>query len=376
MDYLVQFQLNVFAFAILIILYIIVKMRSKVETFSKKLLVLIMVTSAIAMTLEPATWIFDGMLFPGAYLLEYGSNFFLFLVGPVLGGFMLSYVDYHIFKDPKRIYKKGYYQHLSVLTFFVLLINMIYPLYFDVDAATNSYSSGAFKEVHYVVLASFYIYMIYFLFKNRKKTSSYVVNIFVGFFSLPIVGMIVQMFDSKLYFSWTSGVLGILVAYVFLESTSTEEDFLTKLYNRRSTEVYMKHLKEAEKPFGIMLMDLNYFKEINDEHGHHKGDQILIGFANVLRKSFEQKGLIARLGGDEFIIIFEGEHINPDHVAEEIARQLIKQNDPILKSLSFSYGYEFYQQNKTLNDLYMTADEKMYKDKHASKMMQEQGKMI
>lgn len=376
MDYLVQFQLNVFAFAILIILYIIVKMRSKVETFSKKLLILIMITSAIAMILEPATWIFDGMLFPGAYFLEYSSNFFLFLVGPVLGGFMLSYVDYHIFKDPKRIYKKGYYQHLSVMTFFVLVINLFYPVYFDVDTATNSYSSGAFKEVHYVVLASFYIYMIYFLFKNRKKTSSYVVNIFLGFFALPIVGMVVQMFDSKLYFSWTSGVLGILVAYIFLESTSTEEDFLTKLYNRWSTEVYMKHLKEAEKTFGIMLMDLNYFKEINDEHGHHKGDQVLIGFANILKKSFQQKGLIARLGGDEFIIIFEGEHINPDQIAEDIHSQLKKQSDPILQSLRFSYGYELYQQHQSLNEMYMTADEKMYQHKHTSKMMHGQGKMI
>ncbi|WP_404408280.1 GGDEF domain-containing protein [Jeotgalibacillus malaysiensis] len=376
MDYLVQFQLNVFAFAILIILYIIVKMRSKVETFSKKLLILIMITSAIAMILEPATWIFDGMLFPGAYLLEYSTNFFLFLVGPVLGGLMLSYVDYHIFKDPKRIYKKGYYQHLSVITFLVLLVNMVYPIYFDVDAATNSYSSGVFKEIHYVVLASFYIYMIYFLFKNRKKTSSYIVNIFLGFFSLPIIGMVIQMVDSKLYFSWTSGVLGILVAYIFLESTSTEEDFLTKLYNRRSTEVYMKHLKEAEKTFGIMLMDLNYFKEINDEHGHHKGDQVLVGFANILKKSFQQKGLIARLGGDEFIIIFEGGHIKPDQIAQEIRRQLKKQHDPILTSLSFSYGYELYEHHQSLNDMYMTADEKMYKDKHASKMIQEQGKMI
>ncbi|MDZ5713467.1 GGDEF domain-containing protein [Jeotgalibacillus haloalkalitolerans] len=376
MDYLVQFQLNVFAFAILIILYIIVKMRSKVETFSKKLLISIMITSAIAMTLEPATWIFDGMLFPGAYFLEYSTNFFLFLVGPVLGGLMLSYVDYHIFKDPKRIIKKGYYQHLSVLTFFVLLVNMVYPLYFDVDPVSNSYSSGAFKEVHYVVLASFYLYMIYFLLKNRKNTSSYVINIFMGFFALPIFGMVIQMFDSKLYFSWTSGVLGILVAYIFLESTTAEEDFLTKLYNRHSYETYLKHLKETDKPFGIMLMDLNYFKEINDEHGHQKGDQVLVGFANVLRKSFQQKGLIARLGGDEFIIIIEGDHIKPDLIAAEIDRQLSKQEDPVLKHLHFSYGYEMYQQHMTLNEMYMTADEKMYQYKRSSKLMQGQGKMI
>ncbi|MFB1083162.1 GGDEF domain-containing protein [Jeotgalibacillus sp. JSM ZJ347] len=376
MDYLVQFQLNVFAFAILIILYIIVKMRSKVETFSKKLLILIMITSAVAMALEPATWIFDGMLFPGAYFLEYSTNFLLFLIGPVLGGFMLSYVEYHIFKDPKRIIKKGYYQHLSVLTFFVLLVNMMYPLYFDVDPVSNSYSSGAFKDIHYVVLASFYIYMMYFLLKNRKNTNSYVINIFLGFFALPIFGMVIQMFDSKLYFSWTSGVLGILVAYIFLESTTTEEDFLTKLYNRHSSEVYLKHLKEVEKPFGIMLMDLNNFKDINDEYGHQKGDQVLIGFANVLRKAFQQKGLIARIGGDEFIIIFEGEYMKPDQIAADIDLHLNKLEDPVLKQLSFSYGFEMYQQQFTLKEMYMAADEKMYRYKREFKSMKDKEQLM
>ncbi|TFD97125.1 GGDEF domain-containing protein [Jeotgalibacillus salarius] len=374
MEYLVQFQINIFAFAVLAILYTIVKMRSKIETFSKKLLKIIMVTSAIAMILEPLTWIFDGMLFTGAYFLEYSTNFLLFLVGPVLGGFMLSYVDYHIFKDPKRVYKKGFYQHLSVFTFLILVINMFYPLYFQVNSSTNSYSSGDFKDVHYIVLASLYIYMNYFLIKNRKETRPYVVNIFIGFFLLPIVGMVIQMFDSKLYFSWTASVLGILVAYIFLESTTAEEDFLTKLYNRHSFEIYQKHLIEAGKPFGIMLIDLNFFKEINDHYGHRRGDQVLIGFAEVLKKGFDQKGLIARLGGDEFIIIYEGDQVNPDQIADKIGHLLKKHEDPIIREMSFSYGCEFYSQNMSVDQMYTTADEKMYQDKRASKT-HEQGNM-
>ncbi|KIL50705.1 diguanylate cyclase domain protein [Jeotgalibacillus alimentarius] len=376
MDYLVQFQLNVFALVALVILYAIIKMRSKIETFSKKMLKALMLTSGIAMILEPLTWIFDGMLFPGAYFLEYSTNFFLFLIGPVLGGLMLSYVDYHIFKDPKRIYKKGFYQHLSVLTFAVLIVNLAYPVYFQVDPLSNKFSSGDFKDIHYVVLASLYLYMIFFLLKNHKKTHTYIINIFIGFFTLPIVGMIVQLFDSKLYFSWTSGVLAILVAYIFLESTTAEEDFLTKLYNRHSYEVYQKHLIEAGKPFGIMLIDLNYFKEINDEHGHQRGDQVLIGFSQTLKKSFDQKGLIARLGGDEFIIVFEGGQKNPDEIAGKIDRLLRKHEDPLIKQLSFSYGCEFYHHHQSADQMYTTADEKMYQYKRTSKSMQQQSEMI
>ncbi len=367
MDYLVQFQINVFAMMILIVLYIIIKKKSKVKSFGKRLLKIVMIATAIAIIVEPLTWIFDGMQFFGAFFLEYSTNFVLFLIGPVLGGLMLSYVDYHIFKDPKRIYKKGFYQYLSIFTFFLLIFNLFYPIYFEIHPVRNSFSSGDFKELHYLVLASLYIYMIFFVIKNKNKLQLYVLTIFLVFFMLPIIGMIVQLFDSKLHFSWTSIVLGILVTYIFLESTSTEEDFLTKLYNRQSYDLYLQHLLESETPFGIILIDLNDFKIINDTYGHHQGDQMLIAFAKTLKKVFPKKALVSRLGGDEFIVVIESKETNVDHYIAKINHILEKNEDELIRKMTFSYGYQPYTERMTVDELYTTVDKKMYQYKKSAR---------
>ncbi|QKS73136.1 GGDEF domain-containing protein [Paenalkalicoccus suaedae] len=366
MEYVVQFQLNIYALLILGVLHIIMLFRSKVASYSKRLLQIIMAVCALSIILEPATWIFDGKQFFGAFALEYGTNFLLFLIGPVLGGLLLSYVDYHLFKRPKRLRKRLFYQQASIFTFIVLLANIFYPIYYRVDPITNSFNSGAFKEVHYLALASLYVYMLVMIIKNRTRTSSYVRNIFVLFFLLPIVGMVVQMFDSRLYFSWTSIVIGILAAYVFLESTSAELDFLTKLYNRQSYEQYMNHLIEKGKPFQAILLDLDNFKEINDQYGHDKGDQVLLLFSSTLKTVFHTDAFVARLGGDEFVVIRRNLANSVELEVEKVHRHLQKLTDSPLAEIGFSYGCHTMEAGTmTKEELYTTIDQHMYEHKRS-----------
>ncbi|MFC4389184.1 GGDEF domain-containing protein [Gracilibacillus marinus] len=366
MDYLVQFQINIFALMILFILYFIVRM-SKIKTFGKRLIRWITATTTIAIILEPLTWIFDGMQFTGAFFLEYSSNFFLFLIGPIIGGLLLSYVDYRIYKKPKRIAKKLYYQHASIATCVILLINIFIPVYFQVDIETNSFSSREWKEWHYVILGSLYIYMFLFLLMNRKKVQFHEATIFIVCFFLPVIGMIVQLFDSKLHFSWTSIVLGIFVAYIFLETASTEEDHLTKLFNRQSYETYLNYLMEHRQSFGVTLIDLNYFKIINDDFGHAKGDEVLMYFALLLKKVFSNNGFVGRLGGDEFVVISNSTEEEMFTYMNELNEQLKLVDNKLVKNLSFSYGYQYYTPNMTIDELYMSADKKMYQNKHSMK---------
>lgn len=367
MNYFVQFQINIFAVVILIVLYVIIRAKSKVDSFGKRLLKAVMFVTSVAIIMEPLTWIFDGATFFGAYFFEYATNFILFLVGPILCGLMLSYVDYHIFKEPNRLYKKRFYMDMSILTLGILIFNFFNPIYFAVNKTTNHFSSGNFQWFHYTIITSIYLFMIYFVIKNRRKTHQYVVNIFLVFFGLPILGMFVQVIDSKFYFSWTSIVLAILVVYIFLETSSNEQDYLTKLYNRQSYEIYLHHLKELRKPFGIFLIDLNFFKEINDVHGHHMGDKVLVEFARILDKVFHSNALVSRLGGDEFVVVIEKNDVDVDFYAKEIQRLLTKSEDFLIQSLSFSYGYQVYISDMTVDDLYNFADKKMYMYKRSLK---------
>ncbi|WP_066186794.1 GGDEF domain-containing protein [Gracilibacillus timonensis] len=366
MDYIVQFQINIYAIMVLIVLYLIIKLKSRVETFGKRLLKLVLIGTAVAIIVEPLTWIFDRKTFYGAFLLEYGTNFLLFMLGPVLAGLMLAYVDYHLFTAPKRIYRRFFYQHISLLTFIILLINLFYPIYFSVEPVHNIFHSEMWKPLHYLLLASVYLYMALFVWRHRRRTRPYVINIFFIFFILPILGMVVQLFDSKLYFSWTSIVLGILAAYIFLETISAEEDNLTKVYNRHSYELYVRYLMEDRKPFGVILFDLDRFKGINDRFGHDTGDQVLVAFAQVLQKVFAANALVSRMGGDEFVVVLRTEEENIDNYIEEVQALLRKSEMNHVNGLTFSYGYQRYSEAITADEMYTLVDKKMYAFKNRS----------
>jgi len=87
----------------------------------------------------------------------------------------------------------------------------------------------------------------------------------------------------------------------------SREDFLTKLYNKRALEEMMT-IKEAEferhgRSYCIVMMDLDYFKSINDTYGHEAGDAVLTAFAKILKLEARTSDIVGRYGGEEFMVI-------------------------------------------------------------------------
>ena len=144
MEYIIQFQINIFALSILVLLYIVVNVRITVETFSRKLLLILILVSGAAIITEPLTWIFDSQQFFGAYFLEYLTNMMLIMFGPIIAGLMLSYVRYYTEKDISVVYKHWYYMHPAILTAVMLVINIFYPIYFSIDK-----TCVIFESTHY-----------------------------------------------------------------------------------------------------------------------------------------------------------------------------------------------------------------------------------
>ena len=102
----------------------------------------------------------------------------------------------------------------------------------------------------------------------------------------------------------------------FLQHVGTDpsrlifEDDLTGIYNRRFLLNYLQHKVSWDslesRPVSLLMMDLDYFKEINDAHGHDVGDKALIWVAGLVKKLSGDKGLAIRYGGDEFMILLPG----------------------------------------------------------------------
>ena len=100
-----------------------------------------------------------------------------------------------------------------------------------------------------------------------------------------------------------------------------QTDTLTGLRNRRAMDAALAALIQHEVPFGLMHLDLDWFKQVNDTMGHAAGDHVLVHVARVLRAATRTGDTVARVGGDEFVILLPG-LVDPA-VLDGIARRII-----------------------------------------------------
>ncbi|SDZ14511.1 diguanylate cyclase (GGDEF) domain-containing protein [Jannaschia faecimaris] len=83
-------------------------------------------------------------------------------------------------------------------------------------------------------------------------------------------------------------------------------DKLTGLFNRRAMDDHLAKLtRSAIRPFGLMQVDLDYFKSVNDTYGHAAGDRVLEVVARILSEEVRSEDMVARMGGDEFMLVFD-----------------------------------------------------------------------
>ncbi|NMH60522.1 sensor domain-containing diguanylate cyclase [Alteromonas ponticola] len=102
-------------------------------------------------------------------------------------------------------------------------------------------------------------------------------------------------------------------------------DKLTKLHNRQGLEKHLHNLIDVNTPFTLVLMDLNWFKQVNDIYGHKSGDEILIFVADKIKKAIRPNDLAGRWGGDEFVLILKNaDQTQTTQVVERLVRLISK----------------------------------------------------
>ena len=82
-------------------------------------------------------------------------------------------------------------------------------------------------------------------------------------------------------------------------------DPLTWLLNRRACMIQAGKRQSGEE-YGVAMGDIDFFKKVNDQYGHEKGDEVLCYVAEVLQKSIDDGGFVSRWGGEEFLLVMEG----------------------------------------------------------------------
>lgn len=149
------------------------------------------------------------------------------------------------------------------------------------------------------------------------------------------------------------------------------QDQLTDLPNRRYIDQYlqskMHEFQTLGIPFGVMFIDIDNFKNINDTYGHDLGDEILKMVSKVFKGSKREIDVIGRWGGEEFIGVFAGVDEQQLKLISEKIRILIENSDihPSEKDIkiTISIGATISQKQDTLKSIIKRADKLLYKSK-------------
>ena len=153
-------------------------------------------------------------------------------------------------------------------------------------------------------------------------------------------------------------------------------DALTELPNRRhliaQCENALRGARQSDQSLALLLIDLDHFKPINDQHGHDAGDLMLQHIGKRLRDHVRASDTVARLGGDEFAVLIEGEDARG--YAEDVAGRLLDELARPVQygehslTVSISIGIAFYPQHaEHFTSLYKAADQALYQAKAAGR---------
>lgn len=146
-------------------------------------------------------------------------------------------------------------------------------------------------------------------------------------------------------------------------------DKLTNIYNRiKLDKTILEQLNLAKRykvEFGIMIIDVDYFKKVNDTYGHQVGDTTLIEVANILKTNVRESDTVGRWGGEEFVIICPHTNLEGIKIVANIIREKIEKHQfPVVGNKTASFGITIYQDNDNLESIISRADEALYNAKN------------
>ncbi len=149
-------------------------------------------------------------------------------------------------------------------------------------------------------------------------------------------------------------------------------DKLTGIYNRYKLESVlnseMERSQRSGHMFGLILLDIDYFKKVNDTFGHQVGDQVLVKLATILQNNTRKTDIVGRWGGEEFMIICP--HTDAQGVqklAESLRVTLSQSSLNGVQMQTGSFGVTLYRKEETINDTIGRVDEALYQAKNSGR---------
>jgi diguanylate cyclase (GGDEF)-like protein len=194
-----------------------------------------------------------------------------------------------------------------------------------------------------------------------------------------LLDMFSRDFDHNLHINLIENLINQYAEiYLQLDKTKNElellsiTDNLTGIFNRRKCYDVLKY--EIEKnlrdnhPIGLLMFDIDHFKNVNDTYGHDEGDRVLIEVSSAVQNIIRPYDTFARWGGEEFMMILPSIDMKDlIHKAEEIRKTVETHDFNLRKPITISVGITMYQKDEKIEEITKRVDELMYYAKESGR---------
>lgn len=383
-DHLLVTNISHFVFCLFLMVYMRCVLENKNVSHSR--LVFKNHTNVVLVYLiaDMASYVFDKQEFFGARFLNHASMFMSVLFTAYIGYLSNKFFDavFHI-EEKRKIMNRLLF--IPTAAVFVLLIVNIFTGWLFIIPEDNVYVRGPLTIVSFILqYFSFAVLTVRALMiKSRIKTLRYLHFrsgfIWTGFLILAF-GTAQIVGGGIIAFQCFGITASMFVIFLRFQDDQITNDLLTGLNNRYALDTYIEY-KIKRYPEGmyegrslwLIMMDINYFKRINDIHGHVEGDRALKVVSDVLKRigsRYDRDLFIARFGGDEFSLVYETTNERyVQSLCDQIKRNLDEESKNLKYRLNSGVGYVQYTgEDMTLESLYDSADKVLYEDKMREKL--------
>lgn len=329
--------------------------------------------------LDGITWFIDGMSFKGIRELYGVCLVFYFALNPVLGFLWNIYVNTKIHTNINKIKKDIRLYMLPFVINGILCITSPFTGWiFKIDES-GIYSRGILYYFNVAVSFIYYIISVVTLLIHMRSLKHHRMNkelTYLAFFPVaPLVGAVLQHLLYGISVVYICVLISFLVIFINVQNEQIYTDAGTGLRNKSYLSIFFNDKLMSLKRnnvIGAILLDLDYFKTLNDTYGHTAGDEALRDVAYILNQVFDTNAdCLSRFGGDEFVVLIVRN--SEEDIKKEIARLKLAMEEfnKIGKReyrIYFSVGYgmgrgDENMEKVTLDSLLKTADINMYADK-------------
>lgn len=305
-------------------------------------------------------------------------NLLYFTINVVFGYVWCLYVVYRMFGSPRRVRRYAKIICAPVVVALVSIWTTPFTGWVFSISDQNVYTRESLWIVPAISTIAYVVFGIGYVYSNKKKINKYMIMPIALIMTPIFVGMFVQWLLPGTAIIAMVITISLVGFYATTQSESAYIDRLSGVYNRRYLDDYLTGLNENEKYrksgktiTGVML-DMDKFKQINDNFGHHVGDDAIAQVGSILRDNLGKMNFAARYGGDEFIIITP--MLDNDSIEAlmkkltDIANERNASGDYPYE-LSFSYGYAQFTvgKEKDSDGFMKRMDDNMYEYKVAKK---------